>query len=246
MSILDVFKRITGIKSGNNNKSLSSVLTTPIEKPTTSMSEIVVRALIPVTRENWLHVKELGKKRIWLANDPHLDAILEGFDPDAQGSYIRCDSPASPILVNENKARVQLWTRRGMTVDADHMVMIQSTVLQAPDRKVISFRPQIVVRGKSAPFIMLYRMSCCGESSYSALISIGDKSGKNFSNVLDSNPEGIKAGMGSGIFYNAATNTYNVRVAGEQEAHMLSTIYDHIERTKQQIPSIPPRENKPQ
>lgn len=242
MSILDIFKR----KTGRDEKPLSSVLTTHVEKPTTSVSELVVRALIPVTQENWTHVKQLGKKKIWLASDQNLDAILEGFDPDAQGSYIRCDNPAAPFLVNENKVRIQLWTRRGMTINADHMVMIQSNVFQAPDGKVISFRPQVVVRGKSAPFIMLYRMSCCGESSYSALISIGDKSGKNFSNVLDSNPEGIKADMGSGIFYNAATNSYKVKVADGQDAPILKTMYDHIERTKRQTPSIPSRENEPQ
>lgn len=234
MSILDIFKR----KTGRDEKPLSSVLTTHVEKPKTSMSELVVRALIPVTQENWTHVKQLGKKKIWLASDQNLDAILEGFDPDAQGSYIRCDNPAAPFLVNENKVRIQLWTRRGMTINADHMVMIQSNVFQAPDGKVISFRPQVVVRGKSAPFIMLYRMSCCGESSYSALISIGDKSGKNFSNVLDSNPEGIKADMGSGIFYNAATNSYKVKVADGQDAPILKTMYDHIERTKRQNPSL--------
>lgn len=240
MGLLDLFKR----KSEPDTKPLNQILTTPAEKPTTSMSEIVVRALIPVTKENWANVKELGKKKIWMANDPDLDAILEGFDPHADGAYDRCDNPNAPILVNDNKARIQLWTRKGMAVDADHMVMIQSNALQAPDGKFISFRPQIVVRGKSAPFIMLYRMSCCGESSYSALISVGDKSGRNFSNVLDSNPEGIKAGMGSGIFFNAASNSYKIRVADEQDRLLLEAMHSYIDQSNRQAHSVSPTERR--
>jgi hypothetical protein len=242
MSLFDIFRKNKGEDQNSDTieKPANPILTEPFDMVTSSKSELIVRALIPITKENWPHVKELGKKKIWLAKDENLDAILEQFDPKASGSYIRCDDLARPFIVNGNKTRIQLWTRRDMPVDADHMVMIQSDVFQSPtDGQFISFRPQLIVRGKNAPFVMIYRMSCCGATSYSALISVGDKSGKNFSNALDSNPKGIEKGMGSGVFFNAATNSYKIKVADENDAQILETMHNLI-KVKQNIPSASP------
>jgi hypothetical protein len=215
-------------------------LTTPTPNPTTSMSELVVQALIPITEQNWPHAKNLKNKKVWLADDEDLSAILDGYNPDASGSYVRNDNPAQPFVVNRNQTRIQLWTRKDMPTVARHMVMIQSAVIGNAER-VISYRPQMIVRGTGAPFIMIYRMSCCSETSFSALVSAGNKLGQNISNVLDSNPTGILSGMGSGIFYDSATKNYKIRVATtSDECYILETMHGHIATAGQHMPPSPP------
>ncbi|MDD3019962.1 MAG: hypothetical protein PHX61_03150 [Alphaproteobacteria bacterium] len=216
-----------------------ALLTTPTPNPTTSKSELVVQALIPITKQNWPHAQNLMSKKIWLAGDKDLSAILDGYNPDAPGSYVRKDNPDQPFIVNGNQARIQLWTRKDMPVEARHMVMIQSAVIGNAE-KVISYRPQMIVRGTGAPFIMIYRMSCCSATSFSALVSAGDKSGQNISNVIDSNPTGILSGMGSGIFYDSAAKIYKIRVASSpDDCQVLETMHGHITATGQHALSSP-------
>ncbi|MFA7276046.1 MAG: hypothetical protein WC043_04520 [Pseudobdellovibrionaceae bacterium] len=218
---------------------IPALLTTPTPNPTTSMSELVVQALIPITKQNWPHAKNLMSKRVWLAGDEDLSAILDGYNPDAPGSYVRNDNPTQPFVVNGNQTRIQLWTRKDMPIEARHMVMIQSSVIGNAE-KIISYRPQMIVRGTGAPFIMIYRMSCCAATSFSALVSAGDKSGQNISNVIDSNPTGILSGMGSGIFYDPVTKNYKIRVATTpDECHVLETMHGHIVTAGQNMSPSP-------
>lgn len=238
---MSMLSRLFGSKANETGAGApAALLTTPVPNPVTSMSELVVQALIPITRENWPHAKNLMSKKIWLPADPDLTRILDGFNPEAPGAYTRCDHPDQPFIVNGNRHRIQLWARRGMTPEARHLVMIQSAVLGTPE-KVISYLPQMIVRGSGAPFVMIYRMSCCAETSFSALFSVGDKNGKNLSNVIDSNPTGILSGMGSGVFLDRNTGAYKIQVAtSPDDCRILEDMHRHLTTPKQPGPTPPP------
>jgi hypothetical protein len=205
----------------------------PVDPPGTALSELLVRALIPVTKENQTYVKNLMKKAVWLPNDPDLNAIMAGYNPDAVGAYVPCDDPARPYLMDGNKTRIQMWERKGVEPKGRSLVMVKSAAAILPEGKILAFRPTALIRGTGAPFVMIYRMSCCGEESYSALVSVGNKNGNNASNIIDSNLQGIKEGMGSGVFFDAQTQQYRIGVAKDPESeHQLEILHGLIRSSR--------------
>lgn len=234
--MLSGLKKLFGQGSAGERQSpqpsaVAESLNRPAEKPKTSMSELVVHELIPVTQDNWPFVQSIMKKSVWQGGDPDLEQIfkLHAQNKEAVGSFEPCDNPKYPVLVGgETKSRIQMWRRRGMEPSGENLVLVQSNVVGTPE-KVITFMPQQLVRGTKASFIMIFRMSCCADSSYSALVSLSDRTGeKSLCTLIDSQKGGIKEGMGANVFRNriGVANTAQGQRQLEENYQYIQHLYE--------------------
>lgn len=206
----------------------------PDEKPTTSLSEVMVRSMVIVTDSNRNAMEQIAKKDIWLGNDNEILTALKANEEARMraesGVLVRCDHPNHPFLIQNNKFRAQIWKRHGMPAKGENLVMILSNVV-GPAEKVISYMPINLIRGSNAPLMMVFRMSCCDSKSNSLVLSYDDTiNGQTVvrEQMLDSNLQGLKNGMGGGLFRE------KVSVARDEKSHAtLERIYEGLKATYQ-------------
>lgn len=233
--------------SGSSPADLSHLLPPPPARAN-AMSELVIHGILLITRENWPHIQKFMKNKIWLAEDENFNALLAN-SADQKDAYIQIDDPQRPFIIERGTKRIQLWARKDekRRDDPQHMILIQSEILTDPATgKAITHRPELLLHGAHAPFLMIFRMSCCAESSLSALVSARDKSGRTLITSVNSNPLGIEPGMGGNIFYNPDSKQSCVKIATTpHEIAFLQKIYttlkDDFQRRKNAPQAYTPR-----
>ncbi len=129
-------------------------------------------SLLKMTDGNFPFIRDSILKQDFL-NAASAEGIIRQFAP---ASYTRIDDPAKPIFMDDKTTRVYLWADPADEANPRKMIAIYAKVTKEGDN--IDIKPELLVKGPDANFVLFYQMSCC--AGLSALTCFSTKGEQRF------------------------------------------------------------------
>lgn len=122
-------------------------------------------SLLKMTEGNFPFIRDKVLAQDFLTAD-NAESLIRQFAPAA---YKRIDDPVAPVFMDDKTTRVYLWADPADEENPRKMVAIYAKVTREGDH--IDVKPEMLIKGPDANFVLFYQMSCCAGMSAIACFS---------------------------------------------------------------------------